>query len=46
MSFGVTALRVPELDNPACVRKTFPEFHDATAALRAQWTGHTTYEDL
>ncbi|GAA4993638.1 3-phosphoshikimate 1-carboxyvinyltransferase [Yinghuangia aomiensis] len=39
MSFSVTAIRVPELelDNPGCVRKTFPEFHDALADLRARW---------
>lgn len=43
MSFSVTAIRVPELelDNPACVRKTFPEFHDAMADLLARWGGHS-----
>ncbi|MFB0621168.1 3-phosphoshikimate 1-carboxyvinyltransferase [Streptomyces sp. AGS-58] len=35
MSFAVTALRTPGLtyDDPGCVRKTFPGFHDAFAAL-------------
>ncbi|MEY9877177.1 3-phosphoshikimate 1-carboxyvinyltransferase [Streptacidiphilus sp. MAP12-33] len=39
MSFSVTGLRTPgiTLDDPACVRKTFPEFHSALAALRAEW---------
>lgn len=42
MSFSVTAIRVPELelDNPACVRKTFPEFHDTMAVLLTRWAGH------
>ncbi|MFF1407419.1 3-phosphoshikimate 1-carboxyvinyltransferase [Streptomyces sp. NPDC058294] len=37
MSFAVTALRTPGLtyDDPGCVRKTFPGFHDAFAALPA-----------
>ncbi|MGR6997193.1 hypothetical protein ACU686_02225 [Yinghuangia aomiensis] len=36
---AVSAIRVPELelDNPECVRKTFPEFHDALAGLRTRW---------
>ncbi|AYN41243.1 3-phosphoshikimate 1-carboxyvinyltransferase [Streptomyces dangxiongensis] len=35
MSFAVTALRTPGLtyDDPGCVRKTFPGFHDAFATL-------------
>ncbi|MEU0048704.1 3-phosphoshikimate 1-carboxyvinyltransferase [Streptomyces sp. NPDC006309] len=37
MSFAVTALRTPGLtyDDPGCVRKTFPGFHDAFATLPA-----------
>ncbi|MFH8771367.1 3-phosphoshikimate 1-carboxyvinyltransferase [Streptomyces sp. NPDC017958] len=37
MSFAVTALRTPGLtyDDPGCVRKTFPGFHEAFAALGA-----------
>ncbi len=37
MSFAVTALRTPGLayDDPGCVRKTFPGFHEAFAALPA-----------
>ncbi|MEU0253570.1 3-phosphoshikimate 1-carboxyvinyltransferase [Streptomyces sp. NPDC006184] len=37
MSFAVTALRTPGLtyDDPGCVRKTFPGFHDAFATLAA-----------
>jgi 3-phosphoshikimate 1-carboxyvinyltransferase len=39
MSFSVTGLRTPgiTLDDPGCVRKTFPGFHDALATLRAAW---------
>ncbi|SEK35477.1 3-phosphoshikimate 1-carboxyvinyltransferase [Streptacidiphilus jiangxiensis] len=39
MSFSVTGLRTPgiTLDDPGCVRKTFPGFHQALAALRAEW---------
>ena len=39
MSFSVTGLRTPGivLDDPGCVRKTFPEFHEALAALREAW---------
>ncbi|MFB7504224.1 3-phosphoshikimate 1-carboxyvinyltransferase [Streptomyces broussonetiae] len=35
MSFAVTGLRTPGLtyDDPGCVRKTFPDFHEAFAAL-------------
>jgi 3-phosphoshikimate 1-carboxyvinyltransferase len=38
MSFAVTGLRVPGIsfDDPGCVRKTFPDFHEAFAELRAQ----------
>ncbi|MGW2742126.1 3-phosphoshikimate 1-carboxyvinyltransferase [Streptomyces sp. NPDC001450] len=37
MSFAVTGLRTPGLsyDDPGCVRKTFPGFHEAFAALAA-----------
>jgi 3-phosphoshikimate 1-carboxyvinyltransferase len=37
MSFAVTALRTPGIsfDDPACVRKTFPGFHEAFAELRS-----------
>ncbi|MFF2211506.1 3-phosphoshikimate 1-carboxyvinyltransferase [Streptomyces antibioticus] len=36
MSFAVTGLRVPGIsfDDPGCVRKTFPGFHEAFALLR------------
>ncbi|MET8582417.1 3-phosphoshikimate 1-carboxyvinyltransferase [Streptomyces collinus] len=36
MSFAVTGLRVPGLsyDDPDCVRKTFPSFHEAFSTLR------------
>ncbi|MFJ7203954.1 3-phosphoshikimate 1-carboxyvinyltransferase [Streptomyces sp. NPDC098789] len=39
MSFAVTSLRTPGItfDDPGCVRKTFPEFHTAFAALREGW---------
>lgn len=39
MSFSVLALRTPGivLDDPACVSKTFPEFHEALADLCARW---------
>ena len=35
MSFAVTALRTPGItyDDPGCVRKTFPGFHEAFAQL-------------
>ncbi|GGL70581.1 3-phosphoshikimate 1-carboxyvinyltransferase [Streptomyces fumigatiscleroticus] len=38
MSFAVTGLRVPGIsfDDPGCVRKTFPDFHEAFGALRAR----------
>lgn len=37
MSFSVAALRVPgiTLDDPACVKKTFPTFHDELATFHA-----------
>jgi 3-phosphoshikimate 1-carboxyvinyltransferase len=39
MSFAVTGLRAPGMtfDDPGCVRKTFPGFHEAFAALREAW---------
>ncbi|MYS86250.1 3-phosphoshikimate 1-carboxyvinyltransferase [Embleya scabrispora] len=39
MSFSITGLLTPglKLDNPECVRKTFPGFHRALATLRSQW---------
>ncbi len=39
MSFSITGLRAAgiELDDPGCVKKTFPEFHEELAALRAGW---------
>ncbi|RAG82324.1 3-phosphoshikimate 1-carboxyvinyltransferase [Streptacidiphilus pinicola] len=39
MSFSVTGLRTPgiTLDDPGCVKKTFPGFHEALAELRAEW---------
>ncbi|MEV7723463.1 3-phosphoshikimate 1-carboxyvinyltransferase [Streptomyces sp. NPDC087917] len=41
MSFAVASLRTPGVtfDDPGCVRKTFPGFHEAFAALREQWQG-------
>jgi 3-phosphoshikimate 1-carboxyvinyltransferase len=41
MSFAVAGLRVPGIsfDDPGCVRKTFPGFHEAFAALRGQLPG-------
>lgn len=40
MSFAVTGLKVPGIsfDDPGCVRKTFPGFHEAFAELRG-WLG-------
>ncbi|GAA2757519.1 3-phosphoshikimate 1-carboxyvinyltransferase [Actinopolymorpha rutila] len=40
MSFGVTGLRTPglTLDDPGCVKKTFPEFHEVLASLVREWT--------
>jgi len=39
MSFSITGLRTPglTLDEPGCVRKTFPGFHTALADLRRDW---------
>ncbi|WP_377268878.1 3-phosphoshikimate 1-carboxyvinyltransferase [Peterkaempfera sp. SMS 1(5)a] len=39
MSFSITGLLTPgiTLDDPGCVRKTFPGFHQALAELRAAW---------
>ncbi|MEU8357589.1 3-phosphoshikimate 1-carboxyvinyltransferase [Nonomuraea sp. NPDC048882] len=39
MSFAVAGLRTPgiTLDDPGCVKKTFPGFHEALAGLRAEW---------
>ncbi|MXM63431.1 3-phosphoshikimate 1-carboxyvinyltransferase [Streptomyces sp. HUCO-GS316] len=39
MSFAVTGLRVPGIsfDDPGCVRKTFPGFHEEFGALNARW---------
>ncbi|QMU79116.1 3-phosphoshikimate 1-carboxyvinyltransferase [Streptacidiphilus sp. PB12-B1b] len=40
MSFSIAGLRTEggvTLDDPGCVRKTFPGFHRALAALRADW---------
>lgn len=39
MAFSITGLRTPgiTLDDPGCVKKTFPWFHHALASLRAAW---------
>ncbi|MFB8202838.1 3-phosphoshikimate 1-carboxyvinyltransferase [Kitasatospora purpeofusca] len=39
MSFSVTGLRTPGItfDDPGCVRKTFPEFHEVFGQLREEW---------
>jgi 3-phosphoshikimate 1-carboxyvinyltransferase len=39
MAFSITGLRTPgiTLDDPGCVKKTFPGFHTALAALQAAW---------
>ena len=39
MAFSITGLRTPgiTLDDPQCVKKTFPGFHEALADLRAAW---------
>ncbi|MCF4138438.1 3-phosphoshikimate 1-carboxyvinyltransferase [Streptomyces sp. Tue 6430] len=41
MSFAVTGLRAPGIsfDDPGCVRKTFPGFHEAFADLRKDIVG-------
>ncbi len=40
MAFSITGLRTPgiSLDDPGCVRKTFPGFHQALAKLTAAWS--------
>jgi len=40
MSFSVTGLVTSgiTLDDPGCVRKTFPGFHEELARLRSSWT--------
>nr|WP_296073373.1 3-phosphoshikimate 1-carboxyvinyltransferase [uncultured Actinoplanes sp.] len=40
MAFSVTGLRSPALtlDDPDCVRKTFPGFHRAFGELRREWS--------
>ncbi|WP_428956775.1 3-phosphoshikimate 1-carboxyvinyltransferase [Streptomyces sp. cg35] len=39
MSFAVASLRTPGItfDDPGCVRKTFPAFHEVFARTRAAW---------
>ncbi len=39
MSFAVAALRTPgtTFDDPGCVKKTFPEFHEFFAGVREEW---------
>jgi 3-phosphoshikimate 1-carboxyvinyltransferase len=39
MSFSITGLRTPgiTLDDPDCVKKTFPGFHTVLAGLRQEW---------
>lgn len=39
MSFAVAGLRTPgtTFDDPGCVRKTFPAFHQEFAKLRETW---------
>ncbi len=39
MAFSITGLRTPgiTLDDPACVKKTFPGFHVALAELQTAW---------
>jgi 3-phosphoshikimate 1-carboxyvinyltransferase len=39
MAFSITGLRTPgvTLDDPGCVKKTFPGFHQALAELTAAW---------
>ncbi|MGW3847231.1 3-phosphoshikimate 1-carboxyvinyltransferase [Streptomyces fagopyri] len=41
MSFAVTGLRIPgvSFDDPGCVRKTFPAFHEEFAGLRERLLG-------
>ncbi|MFH8390790.1 3-phosphoshikimate 1-carboxyvinyltransferase [Streptomyces sp. NPDC018036] len=42
MAFAVTALRAPGIvfDDPGCVRKTFPDFHEVFGAWAAAGGGH------
>lgn len=42
MAFSITGLRTPgiTLDDPGCVKKTFPGFHRALADLRTAWQHH------
>ncbi|WP_373320325.1 3-phosphoshikimate 1-carboxyvinyltransferase [Virgisporangium aurantiacum] len=42
MAFSITGLRTTgiTLDDPGCVKKTFPGFHRALADLRAAWPDH------
>ncbi|MFS7879577.1 3-phosphoshikimate 1-carboxyvinyltransferase [Streptomyces asiaticus] len=39
MAFSITGLRTPgiTLDDPGCVKKTFPGFHDTLNSLRTLW---------
>lgn len=39
MAFSIAGLRVPgvTLDEPGCVKKTFPQFHEVLAGLRQTW---------
>ncbi|SDT13781.1 3-phosphoshikimate 1-carboxyvinyltransferase [Actinoplanes derwentensis] len=39
MAFSITGLRTPgiTLDDPGCVKKTFPDFHQALTDLRTAW---------
>jgi 3-phosphoshikimate 1-carboxyvinyltransferase len=41
MSFSITGLKTAgiTLDDPGCVKKTFPGFHDALSSLRHAWNG-------
>jgi 3-phosphoshikimate 1-carboxyvinyltransferase len=41
MSFSITGLKTAgvTLDDPGCVKKTFPGFHDALTSLRNAWNG-------
>jgi 3-phosphoshikimate 1-carboxyvinyltransferase len=39
MAFSITGLRTRgiTLDDPGCVKKTYPGFHTALAALQSAW---------
>ncbi|NUP45904.1 MAG: 3-phosphoshikimate 1-carboxyvinyltransferase [Catenulispora sp.] len=41
MAFSIAGLRVPgiTLDDPGCVKKTFPGFHETLETLRRDWSG-------